>query len=333
MDRALSLLRAEKRLLRYLIEGIDTLGPTLVCFVPARCFAVGVREWFARLRTPREWLHERVRLFFVDPLHLTIARTNGGRGFELLFPREWVARAMPLFRLGLSLLRAAVVVGRLTGFPVPNLQAVAGDWLDQQLAVADSLREDAISFLAESTCDTAQARTLLEAVERCAADRARAFTDGVMPARGGMPLRDALEKPLKKSVAALDKLLSASHPTWKSSTGLTRVIAEDGTIDWVLPEDGTLFRARGAALYEVEERTGPVATGCLRPSPHLAGEEAQLKVRVTRALHAMGTAAREREHTSVALDRLLTSLVGSRRGAIELPFHEKVCLVERELGL
>ena len=46
---------------------------------------------------PRGWLNERVLVFFFDPIRLSLAPTNPdekgvGRGFEITFPKAWVAK-------------------------------------------------------------------------------------------------------------------------------------------------------------------------------------------------------------------------------------------------
>lgn len=62
-------------------------------------------------------------------------------------------------------------------------------------------------------------------------------------------------------------------------------------------------------------------------------QTAKLKVRVAKALDVMGTSMHEKEHTSEALDRLLMSVVADGDKVKDLPFYQKVKLVEKELGL
>jgi hypothetical protein len=47
----------------------------------------------------------------------------------------------------------------------------------------------------------------------------------------GSPLGEELHKPVERSVLALDEMLGAG---WKEKCGLVQVVAEDGTIEWVV---------------------------------------------------------------------------------------------------
>ena len=89
MEQALSMLSAQSKMLTTLLQGVDKLAPKLICFLPAVEYKKG---WLGTLKSPKDWFNQRVRIFFIDPLTLTLAKTNDGNGFELDFPKDWVAR-------------------------------------------------------------------------------------------------------------------------------------------------------------------------------------------------------------------------------------------------
>ena len=107
-------------------------------------------------KKPRDWLNERVRVFFVDPVNYSIAPTNvdangTAQGFELTFPKEWVAKAMPYVRLGLTALRVASVAGKLVGLPIPDVQAVLGEFVESQMRALDEIKDEAFGAMAAMT--------------------------------------------------------------------------------------------------------------------------------------------------------------------------------------
>jgi hypothetical protein len=63
---------------------------------------------------------------FIDPVSMQFGGTNGGEGFELTMPKQWVARVMPLLSMSLAVISAAAAAGRLACFPIPD---VAGQGL------------------------------------------------------------------------------------------------------------------------------------------------------------------------------------------------------------
>jgi len=62
---------------------------------------------------------------------MTFAGTNGGEGFELTMPKQWVKRVAPYLSMGLAVVSAAAAAGRLAGFPVPDVAGRAKEFLDK----------------------------------------------------------------------------------------------------------------------------------------------------------------------------------------------------------
>ena len=123
---------AQFETLSTLMQGADKLAPKLICFLPAvECKQQGtLKAWLGKLRQPKDWFNQRVRIFFIDPVTLALAQTNpdgdcNGQGFELVFPKAWVAKAMPYVKLGLTVLKVAAVAGKLGGIRRYNHAAVA----------------------------------------------------------------------------------------------------------------------------------------------------------------------------------------------------------------
>ena len=234
LEEALSMLRAQRAMLMTLLSGVDKLAPKLIVFLPADDH----RKSGAWVKNPKDWLNQRVKIFFFDPIRLSLAATNGGEGFEIVFPKTWVARALPYVKVGLTVLKVAAVAGKLSGIPFPDVKAVAGEWVDAQLQMVLALKSEAFAQMSALTSDPEIATQLLEEVEgqctKMLSDKA------TLPE--GTALGEKLRKPLEKSVGELDALLPLK---WKDNCGLKMVTANDGSTEWVLPEDADQFKREG----------------------------------------------------------------------------------------
>ena len=242
----LQMSEAHFKLLSTLMKGVDKLAPKLICFLPVVEYKKEgkVKGWLSTLKSPGDWFNQRVRIFFIDPITLTLAETNGGKGFELDFPKLWVAKAMPYVKLGLTLLKVAAVAGKLAGIPIPDVEAVAGEWVDAQLKMLTELKGDAIDAMASMTKDRAVAVDLLNKVDqRCHQLIENKFDEA--RAAEGSALSERLHVPLEKSLKELDALLKATYPDWKDKCGLVLATARDGTSEWVLPEHKDKFCMQG----------------------------------------------------------------------------------------
>ena len=266
---------AHFKMLSTLMHGVDKLAPKLICFLPAVEYKKG---WLSALKSPKDWFNQRVRIFFVDPITLTLAQTNGGKGFELKFPKEWVAKAMPYVKLGLTLLKVAAVAGKLAGIPIPDVQAVAGEWVDSQLSMLTSLKDHALKEMSEMTKDAGLAAELLRKVDsQCA----RLLENKLDEARvvEGSALSEQLHAPLEKSLRELDALLRKSYPDWKDECGLVLTTARDGETEWVLPEHVEGFRDRFSVGAEGGEKVAAAGKAAVAPekaavAPEKAAERA-----------------------------------------------------------
>jgi len=241
---------AHFKMLSTFMKGVE--APKIICFLPAvEHKAPGrVRSWLQKLQRPSDWFNERVRIFFIDPFTLTLAKTNDGNGFELDYLKEWAAKAMPYVKISLTVLKVAVVAGKLGGFPIPDIEAIAGEWVDTQLAAFEELKSQ---FEQEKDEDV-----LNELEEQCK-EMFQEEIIGALPVnRKSKSLGENLKEPLKKSVEELDKLLEIKYPKWRDSCGLVKAVAPDGTCEWVLPEHKEKFEK--SALY-FEDCVGDMLCG------------------------------------------------------------------------
>ena len=186
---------AHFKMLSTLLSGVDKLAPKLICFLPV----AENKSWLHTFKNPKDWFKQRVRIFFIDPFELTLAETNGGKGFELDFPNDWVAKSLPYVKLGLTVLKVAAVAGRLGGIPIPDIKAVAGDWIQKQLDMVNELKDEALKSMSEMTKSPKLAEELLGKVDQRCSEMLSEAAGGAAVA-GGEPLGDKLRAPLEKSL-------------------------------------------------------------------------------------------------------------------------------------
>ena len=252
--KAIEMLSAQSTMLTTLLLGTQA-APKLILFLPV-AQETGKRKvisWLKKALSPKDWLNHRVRIFFVDPLTYTVAKTHPNdkgeaEGFELTFPKEWVVKAMPYVKLGLTVLKVAAAAGKLTGFPIPDLGSMAGEWIDSQLSALDGFKEEAITKMGAMTKDEATARELLGAVD---AKCQELLGEKVQELKlvDGEPLEKKLMGCLEMSAKELDALLSEKYHDWKGQCGLELAVhTPSGACEWVLPEYTKRFEANGMRM-------------------------------------------------------------------------------------
>jgi hypothetical protein len=132
---------------------------------------------------------------------LRLADTNGGEGFEIAFPRAWVAKALPYIKVGLTLVKVAAVAGKLGGIPIPDVKAVVGDWVDAQLDMLSELKDEALEQMSQLTANPSLASDLLTQVDGKCSEMVSEAAEGAAVV-GGEPLGEKLRAPLEKSLKA-----------------------------------------------------------------------------------------------------------------------------------
>ena len=266
VDQVLNQLKAQFQVLSTLLHGVDKLAPKLICFLPVDAIDNSSRKWSSKvdLLNPRSWLNKSVRLFFFDPISLTLAPTNAseefpnGEGFLLTYPKEWVAKAMPYIKLGLTTLKVAYIAGRLAGFPVPDVAGVVGDWIDSQLGELSALAGEATEWLGEQTKDPALAKSMLKQVDENSRNAISGELEAIKP-KDADALCENLRAPLEKSIEELDALLQKDYGDWRQKSGLVLATSHvDGRSEYVLEADKAAFEEKGAELIFTSENNPPL---------------------------------------------------------------------------
>ena len=94
VDQVLNQLKAQFTMLSTLLHGVDKLAPKLICFLPVEAIDNGSKKWSSKVNSlnPRSWLNKSVRIFFFDPVRLSLAPPVRQRTLRLL-EILWVMRA------------------------------------------------------------------------------------------------------------------------------------------------------------------------------------------------------------------------------------------------
>jgi hypothetical protein len=271
MDQVLNQLKAQFTMLSTLLHGVDKLAPKLICFLPVD--AISNKNWSSKvnLLNPRSWLNKSVRIFFFDPIRLTLAPTNpseeypNGEGFVLTYPKEWVVKAMPYIKLGLTTLKVAYIAGRLAGFPVPDVAGVVGGWIDGQLGELSGLADEATQWLSKQTKDPALAKSMLKQVDENSRNAISGELEAIKPKEADT-LSENLRAPLVKSIEELDALLLKDHGDWKQKCGLVLATSKDGKSEYVLQADKAAFEEKGVELI-VSSQEMPSSPAKETPEP------------------------------------------------------------------
>ena len=267
LDKVIEMLAAQFAMLSTILSGVEKLMPKLICFVPSK---QGQNRTLLRtLMEPTSWLNQKVLLYFVDPITLSVAPTNNGDGFEIAFPKEWVARAMPYMKVVCTALKVAAIAGRLTGIPIPDIGGMTTEFLDSQLTMLGGLKDEATQFLIGQTKNAALAGSLLKDLDSHCQSMLQSAADGIKPV-GGNSLDQNLQECIEKSAMELKTLLDDKFPNWADKSGLEMVTANDGSTEWVLVKHAEEFKEKGKAL---------IGSKSIRPPDQSADSATTLEVK------------------------------------------------------
>jgi len=258
LDEILSQLKAQSRMTRELLSKEHDL-PTYIVLLPkargseSKAGRGGLSAATTAVRrvidNPGTIFNDTLVMHFVDPVSLEFADTNGGDGFEITHPKKWVVKAAPYLSLGLAVLSAAAAVGRVAGFPVPNVAGVALMYLDSATQELANIRGEAATAIADALhLDRDALAQELEGLASDVTERAEAFVEGVKSAPDSAERLDLRRKAVALGATELRALLDATHKGWADKCGLVRVTSEkDGYTEWVLPEHVDCFNEKGIA--------------------------------------------------------------------------------------
>eukprot|EP00873_Tetraselmis_striata_P027970 jgi/Tetstr1/448234/TSEL_035522.t1 len=194
---------------------------------------------------PKTWMTNQVAVFFVDPVDMTRAATNDGKGFILECPKELLVKAVPYLKVAATVLKAAALAGRLAGILVPDL----GGFLQEMTSSLGTLQQEGLDVLSQTfDMERGDVESALEGIGA----KAEGLLDEAKSAAEGPKLKanenEALV--LERSAAQLAALLDEKHPGWREphKLGLQKETSpKDGCTEWVKPGNVALFRAKGAA--------------------------------------------------------------------------------------
>ncbi|KAL1503878.1 hypothetical protein AB1Y20_012342 [Prymnesium parvum] len=128
-----------------------------------------------------------------------------------------------------------------------------GEWLDSQLAVVGELRSFGLDKIEEMTGDRQSAEELLGKVDAQCSEMLKGKLEESCAFADSTLLSEKLKEPLKKSLKELDNLLCGKYPSWKDECGLVRTQANDGSVEWVLPEHVQKFKEMGELLMKAKD--------------------------------------------------------------------------------
>ena len=115
--------------------------PRLVILLPpkkAKTRLLKTGQWFS----PKYWLKQELRVHILCAHSLQpVALTDGGDGYELLKPKEWLIRAAPAVKATITVLRVALIAARVcSGLPLPIPEFDLGADDEKLEAFSDALR-------------------------------------------------------------------------------------------------------------------------------------------------------------------------------------------------
>jgi serine/threonine protein kinase len=220
---------------------VAKIVPYLVVFVPdeTTTFFSSYKCCNTILCTPNRWLNKTFKLYFVDPVSLTVVNTNDGEGFSIRFPRKWFTKALPWIKVTLTVLKVAAAAGRLTGIPIPN---IAGS-IDEMIGNMSTLKENFITEIARKTKDPELAKQICKDIDRRCSE---VISEHASPVTG-----DCFDKETNKIVkVAMEELVKLLPDNWKSKCGLVIATSGDdgGSSDWILEQYVDEYEIMGRRL-------------------------------------------------------------------------------------
>lgn len=258
LDQILSQLKTQSRMTRELLSKEHAL-PTYVVLLPKAGRRVGqtgggglsasVAAVKRAIDNPGSIFNDTLVVHFVDPVSLQFANTNGGHGFELTHPKRWVAKAAPYLSMGLAVLSTAAAVGRVAGFPVPNVAGTAKRYLDSSARQLAHLSGETTTVLANALhLDPDVVAQELDALTMDDMEHHEADSSERL---------DVRRKAVGFAAMQLCALLDATHEGWVDRCGLVRVTSpRDGYTEWVLPEHASRFQEEGIAALGAATESG-----------------------------------------------------------------------------
>lgn len=229
-------------ILSHVFREVSSTMPYLVLFLPMDkekskkkfIFPVG------------HWLSTTVRLFFVDPVSLSRAKTNGNNGFPIEVPRAWFVTALPWIKVSLTALKVATIAGRLTGIPIPDIPGEVQAYIEKQIMFLSSLKSEFIDKAAALTHDRDLAERILKDVDgRCAAHICSILENTSPVVANHFNFRTN-----KIVQFSMDSLVTMLPHDWRGKCGLKLVVSGEhgGSADWILEQYENEYIRKGRSV-------------------------------------------------------------------------------------
>ena len=288
LDQAVGMLQAQFTMLSTLLQSCSDIAPKFIIFLPApKTEALKIELFGQTIQTPEikvfgqtlspsiltDLVSKKICVYFVDPITLEPAgmlegKDGGidkdhkcgpaGKGFDISFPAQWVAQAMPYIATGMKVAKFAKQMGMLQLIPgasfieeqFTELTEQAESFMDGALegmsdgaaGVVEGLVEGAKEMgssvagddggemtanLARHAMDQVKA-TFEDVADDCKEDFDKAKQTLTDAEDKNKHLNEEMQAPLKKSVKEINKILGGCKSLkqtdkWEEMTGLVKV--------------------------------------------------------------------------------------------------------------
>lgn len=250
--------------------------PTLVVIVPlpegtrakGDSLLGSVKKWMAK---PLDaLLNKDARLFFVSEDSKRLADTNGGAGFEVRLTREWVKKAAPYLRIGMTVLRLAAQAARLaTGVPVPVLLTEGmEEWLSclqQEMEINIGNNAEGINAVVEKA--VGRGKEVIKTMSMADEGTQSLPTSPSLVELPAAELQQVQKEMQELSRRVLDDLLVGKYgETWVKRSGLGKAV-KDGRPVWCRPDEPTTGAEQSDADSKPPQSPAPGASAGALPDP------------------------------------------------------------------
>jgi hypothetical protein len=232
---------ALNNMVQTLISGTHTI-PTLAIVLPEVS-----KSWVGSLKSPMRLLRNRFRLYFLCSHTKQIAPCGPkGRGYKIEVTKQWVQDAAPVLRVGLVLVKVALLASGLP-LPVPDLCSALADatkhskYLDAALHLVTQPLDDAVQgaeYVMQSSLETVEAYDVNSLVTE----------HGVTTPATKLQLQEGS----RKAYETIRAVLVAQGHNIALTCGLRQVTCSGtGRTAWVLDNDTTEQAWREAMVGEM----------------------------------------------------------------------------------
>uniref|UniRef100_A0A7R9U935 Uncharacterized protein n=1 Tax=Pinguiococcus pyrenoidosus TaxID=172671 RepID=A0A7R9U935_9STRA len=194
---------------------------------------------------PRTWFTSELHIVFLCDVTLQPGIDEEGNvvNFTICQPREFLQKAFPYIKLGLLVVQAALLSGRLLGYPVPEISGLYNVFTEAS-QVAGAMAE------------------LVEALEEeVQGNETDASFDYTALLEAGSVAEDRVEylrEQCEANFKIVKGMMDGIDAKWQENCGLVWCTADDGTSAWVRKDVEQAFRESGREMLRMSGRQLPV---------------------------------------------------------------------------